>query len=147
MSSRASWTRETEYSIVFMQKETVLRILLGLQIMNYFSFSSRIMFWRPRRRACRVVDFKFNSYLGGLLTSTFPSHHPDVDREVRTRVIKRETRTIERTISPGSFSHSVSEGPGETTTTYTRTLSGGPESGETVRKERRSRRFLDEGKY
>ena len=73
------------------------------------------------------------------------------DREVRTRVIKRETRTIEGPVSPGSFSHSISEGfiPGESTTTYTRTLSGGPETGEVqiVRKERRSRRFLDEGKY
>lgn len=73
------------------------------------------------------------------------------DREVRTRVIKRETRTIEGPVSPGAFSHSISEGfmPGESTTTYTRTLSGGPETGEVqiVRKERRSRRFLDEGKY
>lgn len=70
---------------------------------------------------------------------------------MRTRVIKRETRTIEGGMSPSSFSQSISEGvkPGELTTIYTRTLSGGPESGEkqVVRKERRSRRFMDEGKY
>jgi hypothetical protein len=84
--------------------------------------------------------------------SILPLGDGGVDREVRTRVIKRETRTIEGPVSPGSFTHSISEGfiPGESTTTYTRTLSGGPETGETVqvvRKERRTRRFLDEGKY
>ena len=38
---------------------TVLRILLGLQNIHYFYFERIIiLFWRPRRRACRVAGLK-----------------------------------------------------------------------------------------
>ena len=44
----------------FTERGRMLRILLGLQIIHSLCFAWRmLLFWRPRRRACRVVDLKF----------------------------------------------------------------------------------------
>ena len=61
-------------SSVVYRIRTALRILLILQIIHSLCFSQIIiLFWRPRRRACRVVDLKLPILLGELWQFTLYS--------------------------------------------------------------------------
>ena len=55
---KITW-KDVRMSGVVYRTRTVFRILLGLQNIHYFYFERIIiLFWRPRRRACRVIGLK-----------------------------------------------------------------------------------------